>query len=453
MSGLFESLSTASNSLLAQRMGLDVVGQNIANINTPGYSRRSLVLAEVPPTDTLSAGGGVSVVEVRALRDALVEARLRRAQGGTAYDSALAEELGSVEASIGMPGASIDAELTRFFDAFAELAVDPTSAAARDEVVRQGSALSSAFRSIVDQMTNIRGDVDTSIRSSVDEVNRLAAEMANLNVEVAMNGNNVETIRDRQNTILGRLGELADVAVLARTDGGVDVTLSTGQPLVLGDTAYPLALSANGFTSIQAGGVDVTASLSGGRIGGLLHVRDTMIPGYLGQLDQMAFDIATTVNGMHASGFDAYGVAGGNFFAPPASVAQAAGNLSVDAALLADSGRLAASATGASGDNANARALAALRDGPIPSGGTRTPFDTWGQFAYGVGSDAANARSAASSHGDIVTQLQQLRAEVSGVSYDEEAAHMMRYQRAYEANARYFQTIVSTLDVLMDMVQ
>jgi flagellar hook-associated protein 1 FlgK len=197
MSGLFESLSTASNSLLAQRMGLDVVGQNIANINTPGYSRRSLVLAEVPPTDTLSAGGGVSVVEIRAMRDALVEARLRRAQGGTAYDSALAEELGSVEASIGMPGASIDAELTRFFDAFAELAVDPTSAAARDEVVRQGSALSSAFRSIVDQMTNIRGDVDTSIRSSVDEVNRLAAEMANLNVEIAMNGNNVETVRDR----------------------------------------------------------------------------------------------------------------------------------------------------------------------------------------------------------------------------------------------------------------
>ena len=89
------------------------------------------MLAEVPPTDTLSAGGGVSVVEVRALRDALVEARLRRAQGGTAYDSALAEELSSVEASIGMPGASIDAELTRLFDAFAELAVDPTSAAAR----------------------------------------------------------------------------------------------------------------------------------------------------------------------------------------------------------------------------------------------------------------------------------------------------------------------------------
>src|SRR6185436_13685313 len=147
MSGLFESLSTASSSLLAQRMGLDVVGQNIANINTPGYSRRSLVVAEVPPTDSLSAGGGVSVVEVRAWRDALVEARLRRAQGGTAYDGALAEVLGSVEAAIGMPGESIDAELTRFFGAFAELAVDPTSAAARDEVVRQGSALSGAFRS------------------------------------------------------------------------------------------------------------------------------------------------------------------------------------------------------------------------------------------------------------------------------------------------------------------
>ena len=110
MSGLFQSLTSASNSLIAQRMGLDVVGQNMANINTPGYTRRTLLLAEVPPTDPLSAGRGVEVQGIRAMRDLLVEGRLQRQHSDAEFSAALAETLATAEAAIGLPGASLDAE-------------------------------------------------------------------------------------------------------------------------------------------------------------------------------------------------------------------------------------------------------------------------------------------------------------------------------------------------------
>jgi flagellar hook-associated protein 1 FlgK len=434
-------------------MGLDVVGQNLANINTPGYARRTLDLAEVPPVGPTSAGRGVEVVAVRAMRDQLVDARLRREQGDSAYDSAMAEILGTVEAAIGMPGSSLDAQLTAFFGAFTTLSNDPTSAVARDGVVREGQALASAFQGLVGQLKTVQQDADASMRASVEEVNRLGAELADLNVHIASSSFDQEALRDRQGVILGRLGELADVAVLARADGGVDVTLRSGRALVLGEKSYAMDVTPTGLATVSQDGVDITAELNGGRIGGLRQVRDTIIPGYLNSLDQLAFDLAGAVNAVHNTGFDAAGAPAGNFFATPAGLAGAAEALAVDPALVANSALVAASATGATGDNGIARQLAAMRDTKITAGGTQSAFGAWRSLAYAVGNDVAAARAAQTSHSQIVTQLQALQAQASGVSYDEEAAHLMRYQRAYEANARYFQTINDTLEVLMGMVR
>lgn len=453
MSGLLDSLASASNALIAQRMGLDVVGQNLANINTPGYSRRTLDLAEVASTDALNAGRGVTVLGVRALHDQFVDARLRSEQGDTGHDAALAQVLGTIEAATGLPGAGLDARLTAFFDAFQALSNDPTSAVARDSVMRQGVDLSAAFHDLVGQLSASAQDADTAVRASVDEVNSLATELAALNARIATSPFGTETLRDRQGVILQRLGELADVSTLQRPDGGVDVTLTSGRAIVIGETAYALKTSGPGMATISLEGVDVTSELSGGRIGGLLRARDVIVPGYINQIDQLAYDLATAVNATHATGFDATGAAAGNFFTVPASVAGAANGMSVDAAILANSGRIAASATGALGDNGVARQLAAMRTQTITAGGTQSAIDAWGSFTYSIGTDLAGAQAGQASHAKIVTQLQALQAQASGVSYDEEAANMMRYQRAYEANARYFTTISDTLDTLMEMVQ
>src|SRR6476660_8354810 len=124
MSGLFESLTSASNALDAQRMGLDVVGQNLANVNTPGYARRKLILGELPPTDPRNAGRGVEVLQVQAQRDLFVENRLRNEQQGAAFTDAQIQTLTSLQAGLGLPGGGLDASLNGLFDAFSQFAAD-----------------------------------------------------------------------------------------------------------------------------------------------------------------------------------------------------------------------------------------------------------------------------------------------------------------------------------------
>lgn len=450
---LLSSLTTVTNALAAQNLGLDVVGQNLANINTPGYARRSLELQSVAPGTVLEPGRGVEVAGIRAFRDAMVDARVWREHGGSAHDGAIADMLATVEILAGLPGHSLDAELQRFFSAFQSLADDPTSPVARDIVVREGQNLGGAFRSLSSALLELQRDADGNVRSQVQEVNKLAAELAELNRRIGASESDIDTLRDRQSVILDRLGELAGVSVISREDGGVDVTIPSGQAIVIGANAYLLETSPAGLASISLGGFTVTSALTGGSIGGLLQVRDALVPGYLSSLDQLAYDVATAVNAIHSTGFDATGAAAGNFFTPLAGAAGAAGMLFVEAALELDPQRVAASATGAIGDNGIARSLAALRNAQIAGGGTRTAVEAWSDYLFTVGSDAADARAAEASHQQILIQLQGLQAQISGVSADEEAAHLMRFQRAYEANARYFQTILSTLDTLMDMVK
>jgi flagellar hook-associated protein 1 FlgK len=456
VSGLFTNLVTASRSLNAHRMGLEVTGENIANINTPGYTRRLLSLAEVPPAAYDQAGRGVEVQDVRGARDRFIEARLRREQEGSADDAALVEVLTSVEAAIGAAGGALDARLTGFFDAFSAFANDVTSASARDQVVRQADELARAFNSLSGQLDAARREADGMIRTAVDELNGLAGQVAQLNAQIAIGSPQAETLKDRRDVALARLAELAGTAVIEQSDGSVDVTLASGRALVVGGNAYTLGVvntGPSGHAALALDGVTVTGDVRTGRIGGLISARDTVIPGYGASLDQLAHDLATEINTRHTAGFDANGAAAGALFTPPAGVAGAASALTVSAAVIADSRLVAGSATGAAGDNGTARAIASLRTDRVLNGGTAAAHEVWGELVYRVGSDISSARSAADSHGQILLQLSRLRDQASGVSLDEEAANLMRYQRAYEANARYFTTIVDTLDTLMEMVR
>jgi len=203
---------------------------------------------------------------------------------------------------------------------------------------------------------------------------------------------------------------------------------------------------------ITIGGIDITSQIATGTMGGLLDLRDTVLPGYQTQLDQFAFDFATQFNALHTTGFDGNGNAAGDFFVQPGAVAGAAAAFAIDPGVAGNSLLVAGSATGAPGNNEIARDLAALRDARVLSGGTATAAEAWGQFVYRVGSDIATAESDDDTHSQVALQLQKLRDSASGVSMDEEAAWLMKYQRAYEASARYFTTVNSAIETLMQMV-
>src|SRR5262245_61936666 len=203
MSGWFDSLSSAANALDAQRMGLDVVGQNLANVNTPGYARRRLILAEVPPTDPSNAGRGVEVLQVQAQRDIFIENRLRNEQQGASFTDAQLQNLSSLQAGIGLPGQGLDASLSGLFDSFSALATDVTSVPARDAVVAQGKNVAQSFNTLAQRIQNAQLDADGNIRASVAEINTLAQQVAQLNGRItSANGSDVEALIDQRNVAL-----------------------------------------------------------------------------------------------------------------------------------------------------------------------------------------------------------------------------------------------------------
>jgi flagellar hook-associated protein 1 FlgK len=461
MSGLFTSLGMAARALDAQRMGLDVAGQNVANVNTPGYARRTLDLASVPAATAASAGGGVGIEGIRAIRDRFLERRVEQEIPAEHREAAVAEMLEVVEAALGRPGASVDARLSEMFGAFSRLADAPTSAVARDDVINQAQQLVRSFQDVDRRLVDAQQAAETRARATLTEVNAIAARLAALNRAYGSTGSGTGalSLHDQQSTLVRQLSELVDVDVLERPGGGVDVTVGSGRALVIGELSFELTaqpLPPAGLSTILVDGRDITAEISGGRLAGTLAARDTAIPDYRRRLDELAVAVATEVNAVHATGFDLTGNAGGDFFSfgvPPVGATGAAAAIRLNPAVAADGRRIAAAGVALAGDNTVARALAGLRDARVLGGGTATLVDGWSQLLYRVGRDTRTAQDERASRAAIVQQVESLREQVSGVSLDEEAAHLMKFQRAYEANARYFRIIDETLGTLMGLVR
>jgi flagellar hook-associated protein 1 FlgK len=454
---LFTSLTSASRALDAQRAGLDVTGQNIANVNTPGYSRRAIEFQSLPSDGAGSAGRGVHVVAVRALRDRLLEARLQQEVPAQRKEAAMHGALSVVEAAIGTPGSSIDKRLQNFFDAYARLAESPISATARQDVLLQAENLTTAFRDMSTRLAEARGDADRQVRSAVEEVNALAGQIASLNTSIASSPSPQASLhlRDDQAQLVRRLTELVNVKALERAEGGYDISIGSGRPIVVGATSYDVTLTSTppyGFAALAVNGATITSEMGGGSVGGLLEVRDVKVLDYQQRLDQLAYDIANEVNTRHTAGYDQTGAAAGDLFefspaiTPPAGAAAA---IRVVPAVAADSRLLSAAGIANGGDNQNARAIAALREQRVLNGSSATLSDAWGEIVYRVARDTKSAADATKNREEVVRQVDALRDEVSGVSLDEEAMQLIKFQRAYEANARFFSVIDQTIEMLL----
>jgi flagellar hook-associated protein 1 len=457
MSGLFGMLSTTARSLESQRYGLDAAGQNIANINTPGYSRRVVDLGAVPPTsERLNAGNGVEVLGVRRLRDRFLDRRLFQENPAQNREAALAEALGIVESSLGSPDATLNARLNQFFDAFSGLAQAPTSSTARADVLAKGQALAGEIRATDGRFQQAQLDSDRRIRDSVTEINALANRLASLNDRIANSDESgTLALSDEQNEVVRELSSYLDIETIDLPNGTVQVSFGRGKPLVVSDVAYAVTVQnepTTGFARLYSGVTDVTSAITGGKVAGLIAARDVNVPAYRSQLDTLAYEVVQQVNTLHDAGFTLAGVDAPPFFQPLAAPAGAASQIALDPTVAANASLIAAGGVAATpGDNSTARALATLRDARVLSGGSATFTSFYTDLVYDVGEARSLALSEANVRGEVVQQIDNLRDAVSGVSLDEEAASMMRFQRAYEANARFFTTVNQTLDVLLNL--
>ena len=242
MPGLFDSLQATARALEAQQYALETVGQNIANVNTPGYSRREVDLAEVAPTGKFSTGG-VTVAGVRANRDSFTERRLWNENPLDQQQRTLASLLGAAQNAVGAPGQALDADLTSFFDAFANLAQSPTSGPARQTLILQAQSLGVSFAQVSDQWTSLQRDIDQQVRSVVADINQYSKQIASLNATLAQAGGETsivgQTVADQLHAAVDGLSGLIQIGVTTNPDGQVNISYSGGA-LVMGAHSYAL---------------------------------------------------------------------------------------------------------------------------------------------------------------------------------------------------------------------
>jgi len=477
MAGLFGVLDMASRSMFVTQSGIQTTAHNVANVDTPGFSRQRSVLAPTPAllTGAGSLGTGVESLTIQRISDAFVHEQLVQAEASGGSLRAQAQVLTAVEQILNeQAGGGLSQPLAAFYSAWSDLASATTPAAPieRQGVVSAAQTLADTFRGLDAQLRDRLDAVDRQITNRVPRINSLLERIAGLNGAIVQQEIQAPAndLRDERERLVRELAQLIDVDTFEAGDGGLVVMVAGGRTAVEGVHVQALGVvadPANPFDptfarvvfddgAVQA---DVTDAVAAGELGGLLRARDTLLPAAIRSLDVLAFNLATSVNAVHAGGVGLDG-SSGDFFVPQGGVEDAARNLSLEVALIANPDRIAAGLSPAPGDNRNALDLAALRDvaqalalpgdppGP-PSGPTRTLLDHAAAVITDVGQQVASLDAAETQHVRVKEVLETRRDQVSGVSLDEEMSNLVRLQAAFQANARVL-TVVDRL--LQDVV-
>jgi flagellar hook-associated protein 1 len=451
MSGLNGTLSIALSALSVSQQALATTSNNVANANTPGYSREVADLEAGAPVDEglFSYGTGVLLRKIESVRDPILEIQLNQeTQQQSKLNTALTQ-LQQLQTQFGSATSGIGADISNFFNSLQQLSPDPSNLALRQGVLTAAGNLATDFNTTAQNLQTQRGNVDLDVVQSVDEVNTLSGQIANINQQISnlqSANQDPSTLIDTRTSLIRQLSGLIDVSVIptgSATNPSITLATSNGTTLVSGAQSFALSnqLGSDGVQHVLSGTNDITTSLTGGTLAGLIQIRDQEIPGLGSKLDQLASGLATALNTANQSGYDLNGNAGGNLFVPPpAGGVGAAATLKLN---ITDPALLAASSDGTSGSNGNLAVLSAVHDQSVAGG--QTPLDFYSNIIFQVGSDTSNTSADVDSSNLILQQLQDERGSVSGVSLDEEAANLIKYQTAYQAAAR----VVSTVDSLL----
>lgn len=476
ISSAFNIMSSALN---ADQAALNVVSNNVANANTPGYTEELPTWQENSPVmiNGRSYGTGVTETGSTTHRDRVLEQRLNQQQQQAAASTKRLEALNTLETlftpdsgSSGSTAGDISSDMTSFFSSFTALEANPTDNALRQQVLSTAKTMAGDISNASNAMSSQQQALDQEASGVASQVNALTTSLAQLNQEIesSPNPSSASTLEDQRQQDMTQLSQLIGINQVQTENNGLTITTTSGQTLVSGNTSYQMTTGiVNGVTHFTVSGTDITTGLTsgGGALGGYLTARDQDIPAAQAALDQLAFGLSTEVNAQNKAGLDLNGNAGTNIFYQPTNVAGAAASMAVT---MTDPSLVAAAATGqGTGDNTNAQAMANLAtqaDPPIlngltlPNGSTltagqtllnnQTPTNFFSGFVTSLGSTISQVQTENAAQTASVTQLQSQYNSLTAVNLNDEAAAMTTLERSYQSASQVF----TILDTLMNSV-
>lgn len=453
-------MNNALSGALASQLALAATSQNIANLQTKGYTRQAALLTAVGPQSgsNHSAGNGVAVNNLMRVSDDYKNQQMWRAASGVGRHAQTQPYLTQLERVMGDDAASLSAGVDKFFEALNAVAgVDPTSTPLRQQVLTAAGTMSQRFNNL----NNVFNEQLQSLRQQrsaiVSSANATIANIASLNRQItiaAATGTNHSSLTDARDLAIDSLASQLDLEVSDQPDGSRSVSLKTGQSLVIGAVPGKLVASTGATqsfslefagTSFQVDSVGV-----GGQLGGLgAYERDILRPLQQGVSD-MAEQIAAKVNTQLAAGFTMSGAAGGPLFVftpgSPSNMLKI-----VDGYQTAD---LAFSADNTPGDSTNLQRIIDIKNQPITvtTLGSVLIADADTQLTGKLAVDSQQNRSALATKETIRNQSVDDWKSTSGVNQDEEAINLVEFQNMYQANMKVMSVANALFDATLAMM-
>jgi flagellar hook-associated protein 1 FlgK len=454
MGTLISVLNISREALAAEQSAVNATANNVANQNTPGYTREvpNFVAQDTYQLNGQRVGDGVLIASTTSVRDRVLEQRVQQQTQIQSQSATIQSALSDVESIFGVTSTTTSSSVTQlgtavnaFFSSLTALAANPSDGPTRQQVLSTASTLSSTFNAESSQISQITSSLEGSALNIVGQANTLLSTIASLNAKIATQSPNADAgvLEDQRQQAINQLSQYIGLDQIATSNNEIDITTSNGGVLVSGPNSYPLSASILGGTvTVLAGpnNTNVTSGLTGGSLGGTLQALTTSIPPLLGQLDTLAYSIATAVNTQNEAGVDANGNPGAALFTIGTTAPGSAATITT----ATSNGSLVATAAAGEGStgNTNASALAALGTALIAGGQTASSYLASTLATIGEAATAANNDSTLQQA--TLTQLQTQRDSLSGVSLDEEAADLSQYQRSYQAASQLF-SIIDTL--------
>ncbi len=451
---------------MTQQRAIETLSHNIANANTPGYSRQTTTIVASTPISSAGRAGmlgtGAATASIDRQRNGFLDLQYRNENTKLGEHEMVANTIAQVEGVFAEPSESGLRMMTeRFWTSLHDLSLNPESIAARGSVSETGAALATSLNAVQQNLKGVRDDLNMRINNSVTDANILANQISGLNSQIAnitTLGQQPNDLKDQRDLALDKLSRLMDVKVKESNDGSIKVTVA-GRVLVEGSVAVPLTTQQNGggdgYVDILASGVPIQAGEIQGELKGLLDLRDGILSddhpdSIMYKLNHLATGLAGAVNAQHRLGYDLNGSAGEDFFTSRAGAVIDASSIQVNphfqnGVLGLNKIAAASSSTAGQGDNTNILALIAIKNKAVMSGGKSTLDDYYKESITSLGIRGQAAGRMVTNQQNLLDFVSGQRESTSGISMDEEMSDLIRYQHAYNASAR----VLSIMDTLL----
>ncbi|MED1722419.1 flagellar hook-associated protein FlgK [Brevibacillus parabrevis] len=486
MRSTFHGIEVSKRGLFAQQSALNTTGHNIANANTEGYSRQRVNMQATTglPYVGMQAniepgllGTGVQADSIQRLREEFLDIQYRNEHKRQGYWDGRLETLEKLEGIMNEPSdTGLQKVMDQMWQAWQDLAKDPTDTSARAVVRERSKAVADTFNTLTNHIKEVQLDLDNVVNVKAMEINSLGQQIASLNNQISNivpHGYQPNDLYDQRDVLLDKLSKLVDIRVTQTTAGMVNVTIE-GREFVNGIAAQPVATQQNvatGLSDLTLGGAAFVPT--SGYMAGTLQSRDQIVPNMLKRLDVLAVNLTKEINDLHRAGRSLNDINNGTaqdmpFFLDANSLAadpatkdypKGASTLVINPEIMKSLDAIAAAKPEAVstpvGNNENALAIASIKFKVLAAGtgpndlAESSTLDNYYRYTISqLGVDSQEATRNQLNSEMLVGTVDSQRQSVSGVSIDDEMAEMVKFQHAYSASAR----VMTSMDEILDKV-